>query len=172
MGILAFGEGWHNNHHAYQRVARQGRRWREIDVTYWAIWLMEKVGLAWDVIRVGDIPKGITRGKAGRRRNLGDFDGGRFPVIRLQYGKHSPCKSPFLTMPSPLRKPKPRRLGLATPTIASPISFAFSPPLRRYGFARAETLEDLRQLRQDLPKLSTREMVDLVHEARADLKCL
>ena len=43
VGLLAFGEGWHNNHHAYQRVARQGHRWWEIDVTYWAIWLMEKV---------------------------------------------------------------------------------------------------------------------------------
>jgi stearoyl-CoA desaturase (delta-9 desaturase) len=61
VGLLAFGEGWHNNHHAYQRVARQGHRWWEIDVTYWAIWLMEKVGLAWDVIRVKDIPKGIAR---------------------------------------------------------------------------------------------------------------
>ena len=59
VGILAFGEGWHNNHHAYQRVARQGHRWWEIDVTYWCIWLMEKVGLAWDVIRVKDIPKGM-----------------------------------------------------------------------------------------------------------------
>jgi fatty-acid desaturase len=57
VGILAFGEGWHNNHHAYQRVARQGHRWWEVDVTYWCIWLMEKVGLAWDVVRVRDIPK-------------------------------------------------------------------------------------------------------------------
>jgi fatty-acid desaturase len=60
VGLLAFGEGWHNNHHAYQRVARQGHRWWEVDMTYWAIWLMEKVGLAWDVIRVKDIPKGVA----------------------------------------------------------------------------------------------------------------
>ena len=32
VGLLAFGEGWHNNHHAYQRVASQGHRWWEIDV--------------------------------------------------------------------------------------------------------------------------------------------
>ncbi len=38
VGLLAFGEGWHNNHHAYQRMARHGHRWWEIDVTYWAIW--------------------------------------------------------------------------------------------------------------------------------------
>jgi len=58
VGILAFGEGWHNNHHAYQRVASQGHRWWEIDMTYWMIWLMEKVGLAWDVVRLRDIPQG------------------------------------------------------------------------------------------------------------------
>jgi len=58
VGILAFGEGWHNNHHAYQRVARQGHRWWEFDPTYYAIWLMEKVGLAWDVVRLRDIQQG------------------------------------------------------------------------------------------------------------------
>jgi sn-2 palmitoyl-lipid 9-desaturase len=59
VGILAFGEGWHNNHHAYQRVASQGHRWYEVDVTYYSIWLLEKVGLAWDVVRLRDIPKGM-----------------------------------------------------------------------------------------------------------------
>jgi len=50
VGILAFGEGWHNNHHAFQRMARQGHRWWEIDVTYWEICLMEKLGVAWNVV--------------------------------------------------------------------------------------------------------------------------
>jgi sn-2 palmitoyl-lipid 9-desaturase len=58
VSLLAHGEGWHNNHHAYQRVASQGHRWWEIDFTYYMIWLMEKVGLAWDVVRLKDIPKG------------------------------------------------------------------------------------------------------------------
>ena len=34
VALLAFGEGWHNNHHAYQRVASQGHRWWEFDITY------------------------------------------------------------------------------------------------------------------------------------------
>ena len=59
VGLLAFGEGWHNNHHAYQRVAAQGHKWYEIDTTYYLIWLMEKVGLAWDVVRLRDLPKGL-----------------------------------------------------------------------------------------------------------------
>ena len=51
VGLLAYGEGWHNNHHAYQRMARHGHRWWEIDVTYWAILALEKMGLAWNVVR-------------------------------------------------------------------------------------------------------------------------
>ncbi len=51
VGLLAYGEGWHNNHHAYQRLARHGHRWWEIDVTYWGILALEKVGLAWNVVR-------------------------------------------------------------------------------------------------------------------------
>jgi stearoyl-CoA desaturase (delta-9 desaturase) len=51
VGLLAFGEGWHNNHHAFQRMARHGHKWWEIDVTYWAICVLEKLGLAWDVVK-------------------------------------------------------------------------------------------------------------------------
>jgi sn-2 palmitoyl-lipid 9-desaturase len=51
VGLLAFGEGWHNNHHAFQRMARQGHRWWELDVTYWTILAMEKLGLAWNVVK-------------------------------------------------------------------------------------------------------------------------
>jgi fatty-acid desaturase len=51
VAALAFGEGWHNNHHAYQRMARHGHRWWEFDMTYWVIWSMEKVGLAWNVVK-------------------------------------------------------------------------------------------------------------------------
>lgn len=56
VGLLAYGEGWHNNHHAYQRLAKHGHRWWEIDMTWWMIAAMEKVGLAWNVVR--EVPKG------------------------------------------------------------------------------------------------------------------
>jgi fatty-acid desaturase len=51
VGLLAFGEGWHNNHHAFPDIARASRRWWEIDVTWYVIWLMEKCGLAYAVRR-------------------------------------------------------------------------------------------------------------------------
>jgi len=50
VAILAFGEGWHNNHHAYPRMASQGHKWWEIDTTYMVIRLMKWTGLAWDVV--------------------------------------------------------------------------------------------------------------------------
>ena len=51
VGLLAYGEGWHNNHHAFSNCARHGHRWWEIDMTYMAICVMEKLGLAWNVVR-------------------------------------------------------------------------------------------------------------------------
>jgi stearoyl-CoA desaturase (delta-9 desaturase) len=50
VGLGALGEGFHNNHHASPRCAAHGRRWFEIDLTRYLIWLLEKVGLAWDVV--------------------------------------------------------------------------------------------------------------------------
>lgn len=50
-GMLAFGEGWHNNHHAFPSSARHGLRWWEFDSSYLVIRIMELLGLAWDVRR-------------------------------------------------------------------------------------------------------------------------
>ncbi|HYO09557.1 MAG TPA: fatty acid desaturase [Tepidisphaeraceae bacterium] len=49
FGVLAMGEGWHNNHHAFPTSARHGLRWWEIDVSYWIIRGMEAVRLAYNV---------------------------------------------------------------------------------------------------------------------------
>ena len=52
FGILAMGEGWHNNHHAFPRSARHGMNWKQPDPSAWAIWLMEKLGLIKDVVLI------------------------------------------------------------------------------------------------------------------------
>ncbi|MEM7680413.1 MAG: fatty acid desaturase [Planctomycetota bacterium] len=49
FGVLALGEGWHNNHHAFPTSARHGLRWWEIDFSYLIIRGMERIGLASDV---------------------------------------------------------------------------------------------------------------------------
>ncbi len=48
-GVLALGEGWHNNHHAFPASARHGLRWWEIDFSYLLIRGMALLGLASDV---------------------------------------------------------------------------------------------------------------------------
>lgn len=48
--ILTFGEGWHNNHHAYPHVAKAGWQWWQIDVTWWAIQVLRGLGLAKKVV--------------------------------------------------------------------------------------------------------------------------
>jgi len=50
-GLLAFGEGWHNNHHAFPWSARHGLRWWQPDLSWWVLWAMEKTGLVWRVRR-------------------------------------------------------------------------------------------------------------------------
>ncbi len=52
VGLLAFGEGWHNNHHAFPRSAFHGMRWWQFDMSAYVIRLLEKVGLVWNVQRV------------------------------------------------------------------------------------------------------------------------
>ena len=52
LAPLTMGEAWHNNHHAFPTSAAHGlRRW-EVDPSAWVIGGLEKVGLAWDVIRI------------------------------------------------------------------------------------------------------------------------
>jgi len=48
--ILTYGEGWHNNHHAHPNVAKAGWRWWEVDITWWAIWLLKTLGFAQKVV--------------------------------------------------------------------------------------------------------------------------
>jgi stearoyl-CoA desaturase (delta-9 desaturase) len=49
FGVLALGEGWHNNHHAFPTSARHGLRWWQVDVSYWVIRALALLGLAWKV---------------------------------------------------------------------------------------------------------------------------
>jgi stearoyl-CoA desaturase (delta-9 desaturase) len=50
LGLMALGEGWHNNHHAFPRSARHGLLRGQADATYLVIRGLEAVGLAWGVV--------------------------------------------------------------------------------------------------------------------------
>jgi stearoyl-CoA desaturase (delta-9 desaturase) len=62
LGIIASGEGWHNNHHHDSASASNQHRWWEIDFTYYHIWLLERLGLATSVIR----PRAARHAARGR----------------------------------------------------------------------------------------------------------
>ncbi len=49
LALLTFGEGWHNNHHFFPGSTRQGFKWWEIDITFYALKMMSWFGIVWDL---------------------------------------------------------------------------------------------------------------------------
>ena len=64
VGLLAFGEGWHNNHHAFPRSAFHGLHWWQFDLSSYIIWTLERLGLVHDVYRVP--PASLARRSSAR----------------------------------------------------------------------------------------------------------
>ena len=79
--FFAAGEGWHNNHHRYQRAARNGFYWWEFDPTWYVIRAMAAVGLVWDIQAVPERIYAEARANRARRSAVaprGDED--RAPI--------------------------------------------------------------------------------------------
>lgn len=49
LGLVTFGEGWHNNHHANMSSAKLGHAWWQIDLGFLVLALFAKLGLIWDL---------------------------------------------------------------------------------------------------------------------------
>ncbi len=64
LAPLAFGEAWHNNHHAFPTSARHGLRWWQLDPGGWLIAALERCHLVWDVIRISPDRQEAKRGPA------------------------------------------------------------------------------------------------------------
>jgi stearoyl-CoA desaturase (Delta-9 desaturase) len=60
LAIVTMGEGWHNNHHAYQASVRQGFRWWEYDPTFYVLKLLSWLGIVWDLQTP---PDAVVRGE-------------------------------------------------------------------------------------------------------------
>jgi stearoyl-CoA desaturase (delta-9 desaturase) len=67
LAPLSLGEAWHNNHHAFPTSAAHGLRRREFDPSAWVIRGLERVGLAWDVVRVSPERQAAKLTAAGAR---------------------------------------------------------------------------------------------------------
>jgi stearoyl-CoA desaturase (Delta-9 desaturase) len=52
LAIPSLGESWHHNHHAFPRSAQHGLKWYEVDPSAAFISGLEKLGLAWNVVRI------------------------------------------------------------------------------------------------------------------------
>jgi stearoyl-CoA desaturase (delta-9 desaturase) len=110
IGLLAFGEGWHNNHHAFPRSAFHGMRWWQFDLSGLLIAALERVGLVWDVQRVSmetqdqhrsrakamidavaELRQTVLASIAASRRELADT-AGRFLVASLSEEHRAHCK--------------------------------------------------------------------------------
>lgn len=55
VALVTYGEGWHNNHHAFQYSARHGLQWWEIDMTWMTIQVLQFLGLAKNVKLVENV---------------------------------------------------------------------------------------------------------------------
>jgi stearoyl-CoA desaturase (delta-9 desaturase) len=60
LALLTMGEGWHNNHHAYQSSVRQGFRWWEVDPTFYILRALSWIGVVWDLHAP---PRAVIRGE-------------------------------------------------------------------------------------------------------------
>lgn len=72
LALITLGEGWHNNHHHYMNSANQGFFWWEIDVSFYVLRALEKLGIVWELRRPS--PQVL-------RRNLVAEVGERSPLL-------------------------------------------------------------------------------------------
>jgi fatty-acid desaturase len=86
VALLSLGEGWHNNHHAFQRSARHGLLWWEVDATYLVLRLLSLLGLARN-IHVAPKPPTFAERAVGRERVI--FPGRKVPQAREMTGSAS-----------------------------------------------------------------------------------
>jgi stearoyl-CoA desaturase (delta-9 desaturase) len=91
LALITLGEGWHNNHHHYMSSANQGFFWWEIDVSFYILKGLEKVGLVWDLRGVPEHMK---------KRNLMRDVGERAPLLMKKDGERAPM-GPVVSPPTP-----------------------------------------------------------------------
>jgi stearoyl-CoA desaturase (Delta-9 desaturase) len=89
LAILTMGEGWHNNHHAYQSSVRQGFRWWEYDPTFYILKALSWTGIVWDL---QSPPESVVKGQQRLGRKVIDKVARQlavgFPIERIAAQTH------------------------------------------------------------------------------------
>jgi stearoyl-CoA desaturase (Delta-9 desaturase) len=92
LALITMGEGWHNNHHHYMSSANQGFFWWEIDVSFYILKGLEKLGLVWDLRAVPEHMK---------KRNLLRDVGERAPLLMKKPAAEAPSRPQVGEAPEP-----------------------------------------------------------------------
>lgn len=87
VGLLAMGEGWHNNHHAGPGSAKTGMRPWEFDLTWHVISLMKKLGLVWRVNVVSEAQLHRNAVLMNKKINGGRTDADTIAAVKLELAK-------------------------------------------------------------------------------------
>jgi len=83
IGLLAMGEGWHNNHHAFPRSANHGMHWWQIDPSAYVIGTLEKLGLIKSVVRIAPERLAVRRIRADLEEERDVLPGLHLPTVHL-----------------------------------------------------------------------------------------
>ena len=92
VAALAFGEGWHNNHHAFEFSARHGLEWWQFDTTWLVIRTLQALGLATKVKLPTDVQKARLRVAPG----LGHWQCVTDPFMTAFFYQSSLAKQPHM----------------------------------------------------------------------------
>jgi stearoyl-CoA desaturase (Delta-9 desaturase) len=87
FALVTMGEGWHNNHHHYMNSASQGFFWWEVDVSYYGLKALERLGLVWALRAV---PAHV------KRKNLVAEVGERCPLLGGEPAHPPPALEPAI----------------------------------------------------------------------------
>lgn len=107
LALVTLGEGWHNNHHHYQSSANQGFFWWEIDISYYVIYGLSRVGLTWDLRRPGHkaLTQDLLRSRTEPFEIAGDRNTSKGRPTEAPAGPFG-CSDPLLA-PARLRPTSP-----------------------------------------------------------------
>ena len=88
VGLLAMGEGWHNNHHAFPRSANHGMHWWQIDPSGYIIATLEKFGIIRNVVRIAPERLAVRRIRADVAEERDVLPGLHIPIpgVVMEHG--------------------------------------------------------------------------------------